>query len=51
MRNDLIERKAIINKIANECTIYESDGRMFYDAREIDRILNTIDATFDKGNV
>lgn len=24
---------------------------MFYDAREIDRILNTIDATFDKGNV
>ena len=47
MSEDLISRKEAINKIVQECQIYELDGKLFYDAREVDRILNNIPTAND----
>lgn len=50
MSNDLISRKEAINKIVQDCQIYEVDGKLFYDAREVDRILNNIPMDFNNGS-
>lgn len=42
MSVDLISRRELISKIVSECAIYESDGKLFYDAREVDRIIKNI---------
>lgn len=51
MSNDLISRKEAINKIVQNCQIHEVDGKLFYDAREVDRILNNTPTGFDKEDV
>lgn len=51
MDHDFISRKETIKRIVSECEIYELDGRSLYDARQVDRILNTVPTAFDKEKV
>ena len=42
--SDLINRKELITRLVSELEIYESDGMLYYDARQVDRIVNTMPA-------